>query len=503
MILQDCPDVLVTDWMMPGLDGLELCRRVRQLYGRKVLPHYIYILLLTSHTGRNFFLEGLEAGADNFVEKTTQSLFDLRVEIKAHLRSAMRIRKLESDLEFAAKYDSLTALLNRVAFFDQAANLWERSIKNKFPLSAVMFDCDFFKRVNDIHGHQAGDTVLREVATLTKGFSRDSDMVCRYGGEEFCVLLPSCNEKSAWNWAERLREQFQSNPIKHENLEINVTASFGIAERFDDVLHLDQLVERADQALLFAKESGRNRCTRYSEIVACSNDFTKGGVGSLFVGATAEDVLTPFTLSIKPTETVASVANFFLETNFETLPVVDGNENLIGVVSENNFAPLVGNIGRWQEPIADLISPNVISYPLTTPLKVIYDFICRVSARQILIVDENKPVGFVNQTQLLRWLRNRWAVLCDDFESIIPSNTTRDLPYKNLRESVHALMKELCQLDTELNNGKAANATGMERMNLVSLISQSQDVMDQVLKFSTAPSENAVAGGSLAQMGFV
>ncbi|MDR2115326.1 MAG: diguanylate cyclase [Planctomycetaceae bacterium] len=491
MILQDCPDVLITDWMMPGLDGLELCRRIRQLHNRKVLPHYTYILLLTAQSGKKFFIEGLESGADDFIEKSTASLSDLRIEIKARLKAALRTRKLEIDLEFAAKYDALTLLLNRVTFFELAQVIWERSIKNKFPLSTVMFDCDFFKRINDIHGHLAGDAVLREMASILKSYSRSSDIICRYGGEEFCVLLPGCNEKTAWNWAERIRRRFETNPIKHSNFEISITVSFGVAERMEDTAFLDQQIERADQALLFAKESGRNRCIRFSETIASETENVHGTCDliELFSGVTAGEVMIPFTLSISPKETVASVIDFFLRTRIESLPVIDDNNHLIGMVSEKNLIPLIGNLSRWQEPIGDLVTPNVISYPVETPLKIVFDFLCRISARQILLVQGKTPVGFINRTPLLRWLRNRWAVFCGHFNEIVPIISVRDIPVQNLKDSIEVLMKELAVLDETLSNRDNDENWEKNRNRIVALISQCQDVMDQVLKYSASHSE--------------
>ena len=490
MILQDCPDVLITDWMMPGLDGLELCRRVRQLHQRKVLPHYTYILLLTAQSGKAFFIEGLEAGADDFVEKTAESLTDLRIEIKARLKAALRTRKLELDLEFTAKYDALTQILNRVTFFELAQVIWDRSLKNKYPLSAVMFDCDFFKRINDIHGHLTGDVVLHEMASVLKSFSRSSDIICRYGGEEFCAILPGCNEKTAWNWAERIRSQFERNPVRHENLEIGITASFGVAERMDDTAFLDQLIERADQALLFAKESGRNRCISFSETLAILSGDTGDGytLHHLFDGMTAGDVMTPLTLTIGPQESVASVVDFFLKTRIESLPVVDDNEQLIGMVSEKNFISLIGNTDRWQEPIDNLVTPNVISYPVETPIRVIYDFLCRVSAQQILIVDGKTPVGFVNRTPLLRWIRNKWATDSGVFSKIIPNTSVREIPYDRLNDSIDALQSELTALKEIVSLG--SDHKEVDRGRIVLLISQSQDIMDQVLKYSGSPSIN-------------
>ena len=500
LILQDCPDVLITDWMMPGLDGLELCRRVRQLHQRRVLPHYTYILLLTAQSGKKFFIEGLEAGADDFVEKSAENLTDLRIEIRARLKAALRTRKLEMDLEFAAKYDALTQILNRVTFFELAQVLWDRSIKNKFPLSAVMLDCDFFKRINDIHGHLTGDAVLREMAASLKSFSRASDILCRYGGEEFCAILPGCNERTAWAWAERIRGRFEQNPVRHGNLEIGITVSFGVAERMADTAFLDQLIERADQALLFAKESGRNRCVSFSETLAVhpGADSDVCALNHLFRNVTAGDVMTPLTLTINPQESVASVVDFFLKTRIESLPVVNADGNLIGMVSEKNFISLIGNTARWQEPIGDLVTPHVISYPIETPIRIIYDFLCRVSARQILVVDGKVPVGFINRTPLFRWIRNKWATENGDFMSIVPNTSVRELPYHRLSESIDALQKELSVLQQTIGNDSEES---IDRNRIVLMISQSQDIMDQVMKYGGSQSVKDEA--NLVQEGIV
>lgn len=489
MILQDCPDVLITDWTMPGLDGLELCRQVRRLYNRKVLPHYTYILLLTAQTGRNIFIEGLEAGADDFVEKSSQSLFDLRIEIKARLKAALRIRRLENNLEYAAKHDILTTLLNRIAFFDSAQLLWNRSVQNKFPLAAVMFDCDFFKRINDIHGHSVGDAVLRKIAEVVKSFSRSSDLICRYGGEEFCVLLPNCDEKTAWTWAERIRQQFEVHPIPYDDLEIGVTVSFGIAERLADTPQLGRLIEHSDQALLFAKESGRNRCVCFSELLESENSQAISTVKEIFAGITAADVLMPFTLTIRPQETAASVLNFFMETRVELLPVVDENDNLIGIISEKVFVPLIGNLADWKASVRGLISTVVISYPIQTPLRVIYDFFCRVSIRQILIMDGKKPVGYISRSQLLRWLRNRWAVSGGvAFNDIIPDSAAQEFPYQNLQEPLKELVGKLTILEKKAEEPMDST----DRTHLISLISQSQEIMNRMLSISSIPVEDDI-----------
>jgi len=501
MVSQECPDVLISGWEMSDFDGLELCRRVRELHRRKLLPHYTYIILLTPPVGKRHFLEGLEAGADYLVERMVENVADLHVEIRARLKAALRTRKLENDLEFAAKYDGMTKLLNRVTFYDSAKIIWDRSIKNKFPLSLIMLDCDFFKRVNDIHGHLVGDCVLREIAATLKNFTRTSDLICRYGGEEFCVLLPDCNEKTAWNWVERIRKQFEKFPIKYESLEIAVTVSFGVAERMDDTFQFDHLIEKADQALLFAKEAGRNRSVCFSDTIAEDSEYSRElrTVHDLFEGVHARDIMIPITLTVNANETISNVADFFLQTQIESLPVVDKKGHFCGMISEKVFISLIGNKFRWNEPIRDLVTPNIIGYPVETPLKIIFGFLCRVSVRQVIIVEGNRPVGYVSRNHLLRWMRNMWVSVSQDFESILPREVDT-LKFSDLKEQVETIHQELADL-LHLLEQPHDETWDSNRFRLTALISQIQDLMDQALRSNVMRTPDMISGGGLQLSG--
>ena len=490
MILQDCPDILIADWFMPGLSGLELCRRIRQLHARKVLPHYSYVLILTVHSGRTSIIEALEAGADDFIQKDVTCLSDFRAEIQARLNAAQRIRRLEIDLEFAARYDSLTRLLNRVSFFEAAQTHWDRSIRSKSPLAAVMMDCDLFKRVNDIHGHLAGDTVLKELAATLRSFSRSTDVICRYGGEEFCAILPGCNEEIAWDWADRIRQQCESIPIKHEGIDIATTVSFGVAERTDSTELLDHLIDHADQALLAAKEWGRNRCVSYSAILAdasgCAGHFTQ----QLLDNITAGEVMIPFPLSIQLHDSVAVVADHFLKTRFEMLPVIDHERKLVGVVSETDMIAAIGQVEQWVSPIKKFVNPNVVSYPVETPVRKIVDFLNRTSVRRVMIVQDGVLIGYICRTPLLRWLRNQWAAVSGKYGDIIPKASSHEVLTGNLRAAIEALREELANVDMIVSNEDAEDYVMQDRGRMVSLLSQCQDVMDQVLRYGSIPTVN-------------
>ena len=476
MILQQCPDVLITDLHVPGLGGLELCRQVRHLYSRKILPHYSYILLLAAQYGRKEIIEGLEAGVDDFIEKNVSSLAHFRAEIQARLNAAQRIRRLEHDLEFAAKYDSLTQLLNRIAFFEAGQVQWDRSIRNRIPLSVVMMDCDFFKRINDIYGHSVGDTTLREFANILRSCSRNTDIICRYGGEEFCAILPGCPEKEAWDWAERIRSQCELTLIRHTDLELSITVSFGIAERTETTGLLDHLIDRADQSLLAAKEWGRNRSVSYSELLEEIRSDSGLFAIELFDGATAKDVMVPFPLSIKPQDSPASVADHFLSSRLETLPITDPDGKFVGVVSETDLIGMIGQIERWTAPIKHSIFPNVASYPAETSIRKIVNFLSRTSARWVMIVHDGKLAGYINRSVLLRWLRNHWAVhsgLQDDIMPAIPSDNTIE---NNLGQAIDALKKEL-----ECVSSDCPEITKQDRLRLIAALSRCQGMMNDFM----------------------
>ncbi len=241
-IEQECPDFVITDWEMPRVDGIELCRRVRAMQ----LPHYVHIFLLTAKTGSAEAIDGLENGADDFLVKPV-----LQNELLARMRSGSRMLELERRLTLMAHADPLTGLLNHRTFYESLAKEWQRSKRFHLPLSCVMLDLDFFKRVNDLYGHPAGDSVLRSVAELLLDTSRECDLVCRYGGEEFCAMLPETDETGAAVWAEHARGRLAALRLPVGDKELYLTGSFGVAECYDDTQSSEQLVDLADQALLW------------------------------------------------------------------------------------------------------------------------------------------------------------------------------------------------------------------------------------------------------------
>jgi diguanylate cyclase (GGDEF)-like protein len=254
----DAPRLAILDWMMPGMTGPELCRRLREL---KREP-YTYVLLLTARTDKQDVVEGMDAGADDYVTKPFETK-----ELQVRLRAGRRILDLQAELMKArealreqATHDPLTGLWNRYALLGTLEREHSRARREGAPLAVIMVDLDHFKQVNDTYGHLAGDAILREAAGRMQFVVRSYDLVGRYGGEEFLIVLPGTSGANATQLAERLRATLAEEPVGHDLLRIRVTASFGVSATGQAAGDDPQtLIRLADEALYRAKEKGRNR----------------------------------------------------------------------------------------------------------------------------------------------------------------------------------------------------------------------------------------------------
>jgi diguanylate cyclase (GGDEF)-like protein len=253
----DPPPMAVLDWVMPELTGPEVCRRVRET----LREPYTYILLLTSKNTKGETVEGLEAGADDYIVKP----FDQH-ELQVRLRAGQRIIDLQlnllqarEELRERASKDLLTMLPNRSAIAHTLENEISRCHRDHRTVGVILLDLDHFKKVNDTMGHFAGDAVLRETALRLRSNMRPYDQVGRYGGEEFLVVLPNCDLEQAANQAERMRHRLHATGMLVDGRELQVSASFGVTISDGSERSPDVFVRVADEALYRAKANGRNR----------------------------------------------------------------------------------------------------------------------------------------------------------------------------------------------------------------------------------------------------
>ncbi len=396
------PSYLITDWEMPEMDGVELCRRVRQLD----LPGYLYIVFLTSRSGQDDLMGAMAAGADDFLNKPLR-----KEELLARLGAGARILRLESRLSELAAHDSLTELPTRRAFHVMLSKEWERSQRYRLPLSIVMLDIDFFKTINDTYGHVVGDAVIRAVAARLQQHSRKSDMLCRYGGEEFVVLLPETDEHAAVAWAEKFRSRIAAEPILGDRADIRVTVSLGVTEMLADIEDKNEFVSLVDQCLLAAKEKGRNRVVSFRMLTECGGlapyDHPNGP--RVLDGVLARDAMIPLFHCVRPDWSVAQASAYFLQYRVSSVPVTDADGNLLGIISEKDVLGIAHTPQAPKRRVDEVMRSNVIVYDEAAPLADILNFLTRAPIRSVVITSQGKPCGLASRAAVVRWfVENRW-----------------------------------------------------------------------------------------------
>ncbi|HSG03501.1 MAG TPA: diguanylate cyclase [Marinobacterium sp.] len=256
---EEPPRLLLLDWEMPKINGLDLCKRLRTV-DTSDPP---YIILVTGHAEAEYIQTALDAGANDFVSKPTNSGV-LRARIGVGLRTLELQRRLNIAnhmLAYRADHDELTGLRNRGAVVERLESELARAQRTNASLAIAILDIDFFKQVNDTFGHPIGDRVLREFADRLRDTFRPYDIVGRYGGEEFIAICPVEQEKS-FELFERFRAVVEGTPFLADDLAINVTVSIGVRTLMGNEAKGSQpilaLLADADAALYRAKHSGRN-----------------------------------------------------------------------------------------------------------------------------------------------------------------------------------------------------------------------------------------------------
>jgi diguanylate cyclase (GGDEF)-like protein len=246
--------VAVIDWEMPRMDGVELCRKIRSTSLSKE-KSYIYVILLTGRNHQDDIITGLSAGADDYITKPYNHM-----ELEVRLLNGQRIIQLEDSRIETANTDSLTRLWNRNKILEFLDEELERGRREAAPTGVIWVDIDFFKSVNDTHGHITGDQVIIEVAFRLKSSMRNYDKIGRIGGDEFLVVIPGCNRNNVREIGERLRNLISQQPIRTDSGELRVSVSVGgTSSEFNPAASGKTLIQTSDHALYQAKREGRDR----------------------------------------------------------------------------------------------------------------------------------------------------------------------------------------------------------------------------------------------------
>lgn len=261
------PELVLLDWLLPGLDGIDVLRRIRKLSQGS----YVYTVMLTAKTHKQDRIAAMDAGADDYLAKPIDP-----TDLRSRIVVGKRILDLQQSLRFAATHDFLTNLLNRSEILVALQREIARSGREHNCISIILGDIDHFKRVNDTLGHAAGDEVLKEVARRLKVDLRPYDLVGRYGGEEFLILLPGCSLENGARRADAIRSLVCKDPIETPFGTASATMSMGVTAASDARdCSISEFLREADISLYEAKKKGRNRV----EVFSASANSSAAGRG--------------------------------------------------------------------------------------------------------------------------------------------------------------------------------------------------------------------------------
>jgi len=250
--IQEKPDVILLDVNMPQIDGFKVCRNLQE----NPTTSDIQIVFLTADNNPDNLAKALHAGASDYISKPFNG-----VELKARVRVAMRTKRMIDLLRERARIDALTGLNNRAAMDDYLIAATAAFKRTQQPFSLLMVDLDHFKEINDTYGHAVGDDVIRKVGASIRAGCRPYDTACRFGGDEFGVILAQTETASPEQISKRILEKINEIRIKVEGDEIKVACSGGLASATDlpNGFEPADLLKVADEALYTAKSEGRNR----------------------------------------------------------------------------------------------------------------------------------------------------------------------------------------------------------------------------------------------------
>ena len=240
--------LVITDYEMPKIDGLELTYKIRQKYKKDELS----IIVVSSVDKKEIITKFLRFGANDFIHKPFSN-----DEIITRINSNLELLDLFAQVKEMANRDFLTGLYNRRYFFSTANPIFLKAKRKNSNLVVAMIDIDKFKNINDTYGHDIGDICIKEVKKILSSSLRESDLIARFGGEEFCILLEDISKEDTDILFEKIRKNFESNLIDADGEKIKYTVSTGIAYGLSE--SLEHMIKLSDEALYEAKNGGRNR----------------------------------------------------------------------------------------------------------------------------------------------------------------------------------------------------------------------------------------------------
>ena len=391
-------DVVVLDLGLPDTEGLDSLTRIQSS------DPSVPVVILTGNDDEDNAREAVESGAQDYVSKNQ---LDGRSMAKAltyaihRKRAENRLRIGVSELKHVIDTDELTGAMNRRSLLRRLGDAWEFAEETGDPISCVMLDIDFFKHVNDTHGHRLGDEALAAVAQSLSSIARPTDMVCRYGGEEFCVLLRGADEREAMTWAERARVKVSEMALATKQGELKLTVSLGVAAG-PQQCGSTELIDRADQALLVSKQRGRNRVTAFSSMNHPLSIDASYQAALRCADAPARDFMTTPIECLHASEPISAAVDRLLALGTNSLPVINDPGALVGTVSAQELLEWAPVADAWRAPISSVMNTTVIAFREDDSLEKLSRFFSRVAIHSVVITKDNKPVGVLSRTNILQ-----------------------------------------------------------------------------------------------------
>jgi diguanylate cyclase (GGDEF)-like protein len=464
-VMRNRASVLVTDWNMPEMTGYELCRQLRASEYRP----YPYIIMATARESHHDVEAAIEAGADDYLVKPIQ-----------HGDLIARIKQAHSVLQRLIQYvermetDELTGLLNRRRFEECLAVDFEMSSRNSRPLSCILADLDWFKQINDRWGHGTGDRALQLVGQTIREVAGDCGYACRFGGDEFCLLLPERGEQATAEIAEQIRERVSHTVlVVEQEQEVSLSMTLGVAALRANLTCPTQLIDAADEALLAAKRCGRNRVFTHGRLIDHNylTELAANTYQAQLVKMKAADIMTTPIVVVSESDTLRDASDLFLRLRVTSVPVVNESRQLIGLISENHVLAAIATVHGWDSPIRQVMARNAVAYDAATPLNLIWQALDQVSVRRVVIVDGGVPLGVISRGTMLRWLGN-WGH--DAFTP--PGESTQ-----SLQEFISRVTPDLVQQLQLL--GQHRDGEGSVVARTLSTVSRVQDQLEELLTF--------------------
>lgn len=240
--------LILTDYHMPEMDGMELTLKLREEYDKDELG----IIILSSNNTPEIASDFLKIGANDYINKPYNE-----IEVITRINANLDLIDLFSEIKNLANRDFLTGLYNRRYFFEAGNTILSKAKRNNSNLAIGILDIDNFKKINDTYGHDVGDIAICEVSKLLNKHLRDSDLISRFGGEEFCILLENISFEDTKKTFEKIRLSFEENIIEINDVKLKFTVSIGIFYGLSD--SLEEMIKFSDEELYSCKDNGRNQ----------------------------------------------------------------------------------------------------------------------------------------------------------------------------------------------------------------------------------------------------